>query len=105
MVIDGTGIEIPDSLVVPGNLDLCHTNVKSLPTGLSVSGHLDLQYSKITSLPEGLTVGGTLHADYKQLIASEKLQLEFIGSGESYITVFKAPTERAQRLHQVLWEL
>ena len=47
-----------EELYIKGNLDLTHTNIKSLPKGLKVGGHLLLMGSKITSLPEGLEIVG-----------------------------------------------
>ncbi len=71
MKIDDTNIEIPDSLVVEGDLDLMNTNIKVLHEGLSV---------------------GDLYANDGQLIASETIQLELIEKNEKMIHVLKAPT-------------
>ncbi len=125
MIIEGTDIEIPDSLVVPGDLYLRGTNVTSLPAGLyvvgylylkntpintlpevlTVGGDLFLRQSKVTAMPSGLTVGGNLYASDGQLSACEVTQLEWVEKSKDMIHVFKAPTERAKLLHQMLWEL
>ncbi len=57
MIIEGTDIKIPDSLIVDGDLFLSRTKVTKLPDGLTVSGGLDLYGTNITSLPSGLTIG------------------------------------------------
>ncbi len=103
MIIEGTDIEIPDSLIVPG--DLNGTNITALPEGLSIGGSLNLRNTNVKVLPAGLSVGGYLPADAGQLMASERVQLELIEKAEYMLQVFKVPTERAQLLHQMLWKL
>lgn len=143
MIIKGTKIEIPDSLVVDGTLDLSTTGVIELPNGLTidgslflwgthiavlpddltVTGDLFLRGSKIRVLPDGLTVGGlflkntninelpdslsacVVSAYDQQLIACEEVQLGLIEKNKCMINAFKAPTERAQKLNQLIWEL
>ncbi len=49
--------ELPNGLIVGGDLHLRHTNITHLPEGLNVGGHLDLRSTNITHLPKGLKVG------------------------------------------------
>ncbi len=51
---------LPSGLLVAGDLDLMHSNLRDLPEGLYVCGDLFLTASAIQSLPAGLKVGGTL---------------------------------------------
>jgi len=60
MLIKGTNITIPDSLIVEGDLNLRYNGVTELPFGLVVHGFLDLEDSGITELPEVLSVGSYL---------------------------------------------
>ena len=57
----GTNItELPDNLVVGGWLGLSHTKVIRLPNNLVVGGCLSLEFTNITELPKNLIVGGGL---------------------------------------------
>jgi len=102
MIIEGTDIEIWDSLIDPGDLDLSNTGATELPVGLKVGGSLHLRGTRITELPEGLTVGGRIHSPIK-LIASEELQLQLINNDKYNFDILKDLTEKAKRLHNMLW--
>jgi len=61
MIIAGTSIEIPDNLIVDGELNLEHTCNISLPNQLTICNNFHLGYSEICELPKGLTVEGNLY--------------------------------------------
>jgi len=52
--------ELPDGLVIYGNLDISYTNTKSLPKDLKVFGKTNISYTKITSLLDNWTSEGSL---------------------------------------------
>ena len=47
---------LPDNIIVEGNLYLSDMDIESLPDNLTVKGNLNLAFNKLTSLPEGLEV-------------------------------------------------
>jgi len=122
MVIKGTNIEIPDSLIVDGSLDLSETGVTELPDGLTVGGDLSLYCTRVKKLPkwlyvggcldlsgsdvividECLTVGGIIHCNYT-LAVSDVIQLDLVKQNKSNIALFQEPTADAIRLHDMLW--
>lgn len=51
---------LPENLVVNGDLSFNDTLIKSLPNNLTVKGTLDLSFCKIKELPENLTVENEL---------------------------------------------
>lgn len=60
---DNTTItELPDNLVVPGNLILSNSSIKKLPKGLIVNDGLDISFTDIKELPDDLKVKGSLSA-------------------------------------------
>ena len=59
-VRDTCTLALPDDLLIQGNLDLAHTQVRNLPDRLTVHKGVYLHHTPITVLPEGLHVGGRL---------------------------------------------
>ena len=59
--LTGTDIsELPDNLVIEGDLYLQYTKITKLPKGLTVGGNLILHHTNITGLPNDLRVGESL---------------------------------------------
>ena len=61
-------IELPDNLIVGGELDLYGTNITELPDNLIVGGELYLYGANITELPDNLVVGGWLDLSHTKVI-------------------------------------
>ena len=55
------GRELPDNLMVLGDLNLGGTNVERLPNGLAVKGNLILNNTKIRKLPSDIMVDGSIN--------------------------------------------
>ena len=57
--------ELPENLIVEGDLDLSGTGITFLPDNLTVKGHLNIEGTKIRILPSDLSVGGNLYLDVR----------------------------------------
>lgn len=53
--------ELPENLIVEGDLDLRGTGIIFLPNDLTVKGNLNIEGTKIRILPSDLSVGGSLY--------------------------------------------
>lgn len=53
--------ELPENLIVLGNLNISNSSFKSLPKGLKVNGNLFASFSTLEALPDDLFVGGYLN--------------------------------------------
>jgi len=101
-------LSLPDNLFMHRNLDLQNSKIKKLPNNLHVSGWLDINNTEITHLPDNIYIGFIWHADIPsnpQITCSEKIQLDLISRNDKAITRFINPTEKANTLHKLLWEI
>jgi len=56
--------QLPENLVIEGNLNLAERRIKKLPNGLTIRGSLDLRYCwMLDQFPTDLTVMGNLYFD------------------------------------------
>lgn len=139
----GTNVEIPDTLVVAGDLDLSNENITKLPEGLAVNGSLCLYNANISKLPDNLKVGGFVDLSRSSitklpvclsvgsildlsntsidslpvglsaleifhdrlLYAAESVQIELVKRSDANVHIFVEVSEKAKRLHQMLWEI
>jgi len=95
---------LPEVLTITGELDLFGTNIRTLPNKLRIGYKLYLLNSKITSLPKGLYVGDRIYSEDK-LNMLEQTQLNIIAQNKTHIEIIKDPTESAKKLHKLLWNL
>jgi len=121
----------PKNLTVGGNLLMSNTKIKKLPDNLKINGHLDISDTPIEALPNGLVVDDLLILELAfdstpstkittlpndliannhivvstQMILSEEGQINLIRQSSNYFDIIKNPTEKAKKLHKLLWEI
>ena len=77
--------ELPDNLVVDGNLD-CFSMSTKLPKGLMVKGYLCISYTTITEIPDDCEFGGLIISNTEVTKLRDNLKLDRLMACNSLLT-------------------